>query len=210
MMYNHVHSRIITGVYGGSFNPIHVGHTAMAERLVSTGMVDELWLVVSPQNPLKCSDCLWDDGLRLELARLAVSGIGGVEVSDIEFGLPRPNYMADTLLALSRRYPEREFVLVVGWDNWAIFERWYHWQEILGSYRVIVLPRSQQGGDSLGQTGSVERGGDVRFAQFPLVDMSSTWIRHQIVTNPQYDGLGLKDEVWRQIKHAKEQGISGI
>ena len=210
MMYNHVHTRIITGVYGGSFNPIHVGHTAMAERLVSTGMVDELWLVVSPQNPLKSNDCLWDDGLRLALARLAVSGIDGVEVSDIEFGLPRPNYMADTLLALSRRYPEREFVLVVGWDNWVIFDRWYHWQEILDGYRVIVLPRGQQGGDSSCQIGSVERGGDVRFARFPLVDMSSTWIRHQIETNPHYDGLGLKDEVWRRIRQAKVQGISDI
>ena len=78
MMHNHVHTRIITGVYGGSFNPIHVGHTAMAERLVGSGMVDELWLVVSPQNPLKSNDCLWDDGLRLALARLAVSGIDGV------------------------------------------------------------------------------------------------------------------------------------
>lgn len=206
-MHNHVKAKIVTGVYGGSFNPIHTGHTAMARQLVSTGMVDELWLVVSPQNPLKNNASLWDDELRLALARQAVSDIDRVEVSDIEFGLPRPSYMADTLQALERRYPEREFVLVIGRDNWIIFDHWYHWQEILDNYAVIVLPRSQQRENVPDEEGFAERRGDVRFAQFPLVDMSSTWIRQQIETNPRYEGQGLTDEVWRQIRQAKEQGI---
>ena len=112
--------KIVTGIYGGSFNPIHIGHTGMATELVRQRLVDEMWLIVSPQNPLK-DNGLWDDNLRLELSRIAVKSCNDVKVSDIEFGLPRPNYMITTLESLSSTFPDREFVLVIGMDNWNCF-----------------------------------------------------------------------------------------
>ncbi|MDE5560928.1 MAG: nicotinate (nicotinamide) nucleotide adenylyltransferase [Bacteroidaceae bacterium] len=189
--------KIVTGVYGGSFNPIHNGHTAMASEMVRRGIVDEMWLVVSPQNPLK-TEGLWDDDFRLALARTAVADAEGVYVSDVEFGLPRPNYMIVTLETLSARFPDREFVLVIGRDNWERFCRWYRWRDILRMYRVVVLPRSTGGCNGVEMPEASAAG--VVFADVPLVDLSSTWIRSEIQDNPVYDGEGLCPEVWRMIK----------
>lgn len=195
--------KIVTGVYGGSYNPIHLGHTSMASAIVARGLVDEMWLVVSPQNPLKDGG-LWDDGLRLELARIAVKDISGVEVSDIEFGLPRPSYMVSTLAALSARFPDREFVLVIGQDNWDCFRRWYRWEDILAGYRIIVLPRqSERTADET--LAPIEDGCSARveFVDVPLMDVSSTWIRDEIKDNPSYDGQWLAPEVWEMVKKVK-------
>ena len=196
-----VSKKTITGVYGGSFNPIHVGHTFMAQELVRQGFVDEMWLVVSPQNPLKESG-LWDDEFRLELAREAVSNITAVEVSDVEFGLPKPNYMITTLETLSGCFPDREFVLVIGQDNWECFHLWYKWESILGRYRLLVLPR--QTGARCGDVCQYRHVGDVRFVKTPLVNISSTWVRSQISANPYYEGEGLDPKVWKMIKAKKQ------
>lgn len=190
--------KTITGVYGGSFNPIHLGHTSMAQEMVRRGLVDEIWLVVSPQNPLKDSGLL-DDDFRLELARTAVGDIAKVEVSDVEFGLPKPNYMITTLETLSSRFPDREFVLVIGQDNWDCFHKWYNWEHILENYRLLVLPR-QTDGECEGVR--QDRGSDwVTFVDVPLINISSTWIRSEISTNPLYDGEGLDPKVWMIIKN---------
>lgn len=189
--------KIVTGVYGGSFNPIHNGHTAMASEMVRRGLVDEMWLVVSPQNPLK-TEGLWDDDFRLALARAAITDAEGVSVSDVEFGLPRPNYMIVTLETLSVRFPGREFVLVIGRDNWERFCRWYRWRDILREYRIIVLPRRMDGSVS-GEVPDADVAG-VTFADVPLIDLSSTWIRSEIYGNPSYSGEGLCPEVWKMIK----------
>lgn len=193
--------KTITGVYGGSFNPIHLGHTFMAREIVRQGLVDEMWLVVSPQNPLKDSG-LWDDDFRIELARAAVEGIDGVEISDVEFALPKPNYMITTLEVLSARFPDREFVLVIGQDNWDCFQRWYKWEEILLHYRVLVLPRQTGGSCSDARQGEVA--GQVTFVDTTLIDISSTWIRSEISGNPQYKGEGLDSKVWEMIKDRKQ------
>lgn len=190
--------KTVTGVYGGSFNPIHRGHTCMASEIVRQGLVDEVWLVVSPQNPLKDSG-LWDDEFRLSLAGLAVEGMSGVEVSDVEFGLPKPNYMVTTLATLSDRFPDREFVLIIGMDNWECFHLWYNWEHILRTYRVIVLPRQSEAPESAADT--VLPGAQVTFARLPLINISSTWIRSQISNNPSYDGEGLDTAVWHKIKN---------
>lgn len=196
-MCKHVPKKTITGVYGGSFNPIHLGHTSMAREMLRQGLVDEMWLVVSPQNPLK-DNGLWDDAFRLELARTAVSGIESVEVSDVEFGLPRPNYMITTLEALSRKFTDREFVLVIGMDNWDCFHRWYQWEKILEGYRLMVLPRQTDGGCA---DARLEKYSDrVTFVDVPLINLSSTWIRSEISANPQYDGEGLDANVWKMIR----------
>ena len=181
-----------TGIYGGSFNPIHVGHVCLAKALADSGLVDEMWLVVSPQNPFKVDEHLLDDEKRLHLARLAVADVPGVEVCDREFYLPRPSYMYNTLQALSSEYPDREFVLVIGADNWERFPNWYRSQDILSDYRVIIYPRPGYALQDVPQ--------GVVIADTPLLDISSTEIRHRIAFDPNYDGEGLCPVVWEEIK----------
>ena len=181
-----------TGIYGGSFNPIHLGHVSLAKALAESSLVDEMWLLVSPQNPFKANANLLDDETRLRLTRLAVSDVPGVEVCDREFFLPRPSYMFNTLTALSREHPDREFVLVIGADNWERFPDWYRSSDILAAYRVIIYPRP---GFVLPD---VPKG--VTIADTPLLDISSTAIRCRIANDPDYDGEGLPPAVWKEIK----------
>lgn len=170
----------------------------MAAEIVRRGLVDEMWLVVSPQNPLK-HDGLWDDDFRLSLARVAVEGLERVQVSDVEFSLPRPNYMIATLETLSSRHPDRDFVLVIGMDNWERFPRWYRSEEILRRYPLVVLPRRSDV-DISEKVWPDASQGEVAFPDMALIDISSTWIRTQINDNPSYDGEGLDPRVWELIK----------
>ncbi|MBO7119346.1 MAG: nicotinate (nicotinamide) nucleotide adenylyltransferase [Bacteroidaceae bacterium] len=184
--------RLVTGIYGGSFNPIHDGHLQLARALAESGLVDEMWLLVSPQNPFKVNADLLDDDERLHLSRLAVADVAGVEVCDREFSLPRPSYMYNTLKALAGEHPEREFVLVIGADNWERFPDWYRSKSILARYRIIIFPRP---GYPLSH---VPR--KVIVTDTPLLDISSTDIRRRIATDPNYDGQGLPAAVWKEIK----------
>ena len=184
--------RLITGIYGGSFNPIHEGHICLAKALAESGFVDEMWLLVSPQNPFKVDADLLDDDERLRLASLAVADVPGVEVCDREFSLPRPSYMYNTLQALSEEHPNREFVLVIGADNWERFPDWYRSKDILASYRVIIYPRPGY------ELGKLPR--RVKLADTPLLDISSTEIRRRIASEPAYNGEGLPPVVWQEIK----------
>ena len=181
-----------TGIYGGSFNPIHVGHVSLAKALAESGLVDEMWLLVSPQNPFKVDADLLDDDERLRLTRLAVADVPGVEVCDREFSLPRPSYMYNTLQALSQEHPDREFVLVIGADNWERFPDWYRSKDILASFRVIIYPRPGY------KLGKLPR--RVKLADTPLLDISSTDIRRRIASEPDYDGEGLAPSVWQEIR----------
>ena len=184
-----------TGIYGGSFNPIHEGHIRLAKALAESGLVDEMWLLVSPQNPFKVNAELLDDEERLRLARLAVADVPGVDVCDREFSLPRPSYMYNTLKALSKEHPDREFVLVIGADNWDRFPDWYHSKAILSNYRSLIYPRP---GYTLEK---VPR--KVTIADTPLLDISSTEIRQRIAFDPDYDGEGLPPVVWQEIKEKR-------
>ncbi|MCI7427465.1 MAG: nicotinate-nicotinamide nucleotide adenylyltransferase, partial [Prevotella sp.] len=116
--------KIKTGIYGGSFNPIHNGHIAIAKRMLELAGLDEIWLIVSPQNPLKTAGSLLDDRLRLEMTQRALAPYPQLTASDYEFRLPRPSYMWNTLQRLSADYPHREFTLLIGADNWTVFDRW--------------------------------------------------------------------------------------
>ena len=107
-----------TGLFGGSFNPIHNGHISLALQLKEQAGLDEVWLMVSPQNPLKLASDLLDDEQRLQMARLAVEHVEGIVVSDYEMHLPRPSYTWNTLEALKQDFPDCEFVLMIGGDNW--------------------------------------------------------------------------------------------
>ena len=152
------------GIFGGSFNPIHCGHIALAQAVQKQCGLDEVWLMVSPQNPLKQQADLLDDNLRLELAQKALEGVEGVCASDYEFHLPKPSYTWNTLHQLSEDYPDCEFFLLIGGDNWAHFERWRQWKDILRNYAVIVYPRDKYPGT----------------IDVPLLDVSSTEIRQKV------------------------------
>lgn len=128
-------------IFGGSFNPVHNGHLALAAGVLQAGWADEVWLMVSPQNPLKSEDGLMPEEQRLRLARLAVAGRRGIAASDFEFGLPRPSYTWQTLEALRTAHPQKEFLLLIGSDNWQIFHRWARGEEILKRHGIIVYPR---------------------------------------------------------------------
>lgn len=163
--------RVRTGLFGGSFNPIHNGHIALAEALTAMPWLDEVWLLVSPQNPLKRESDLLDDDIRLSMARMAVEDVPHVDVSDYEFRLPRPSYMWNTLTNISRDYPQREFSLIIGADNWLCFDRWFAHDEILANYGVTIYPRRGYAVD----VSSLPAG--VRLVNLPLYDVSSTLIR---------------------------------
>ena len=111
------------GIFGGSFNPIHKGHVALARQLLRRAQLDEVWFLVSPQNPLKPQSLLLDDNMRLEMARLALKDEPHLVASDYEFHLPRPSYTWNTLQHLSQDYPQHRFTLIIGADNWQLFSR---------------------------------------------------------------------------------------
>ena len=129
------------GIYGGSFNPIHNGHIKLAEIFLQEACLDEVWFMVSPQNPFKINDKLLDDTLRLQLVRKALNGKKGMVACNYEFRLPKPSYTWDTLQRLSADFPTYEFVLLIGGDNWQAFDKWYHAEDILANYRIAVYPR---------------------------------------------------------------------
>ena len=110
------------GILGGSFNPVHFGHTMLASYLSQYTMLDEVWLLLSPRNPLKDSSILVNDAHRLAMLKIATDSMAKVEVCDIELSLPRPSYTINTLKVLSQRYPQHSFRLIIGSDNWLIFD----------------------------------------------------------------------------------------
>ncbi|MCR5139987.1 MAG: nicotinate (nicotinamide) nucleotide adenylyltransferase [Bacteroidaceae bacterium] len=137
------------GIFGGTFNPIHLGHTALASYICNLGLVDEVWLMVSPQNPFKRDHQLLDEAIRLRLATLAVRDFPRLRASDFEFHLPRPSYTYVTLQELSRAYPDDAFSLIIGADNWDAFPKWRNANDILAHYPIIVYPREKVRGEGL-------------------------------------------------------------
>jgi nicotinate-nucleotide adenylyltransferase len=129
------------GLYFGSFNPIHTGHQQLAEYLIDNKLVDEVWFVVSPCNPLKNQTDLLDEYVRLDMLMLAIRNQSKFKVSDIEFTMPIPSYTVDTLRQFSIQFPEYQFSLLIGSDNALVFDKWKNPFEILEKYPVYVYPR---------------------------------------------------------------------
>lgn len=188
---------IRTGIYGGSFNPIHRGHIELAEFICRNKYVDELWFLVSPQNPFKekATDLL-DDHRRLELARIAAEEYPNLSVCDLEFRLPRPSYMYKTLEALEQEYPDRKFVLIIGADNWLAFDRWAEYRTLLKRYEILVFPRNGYPIDPY----NMPKG--VQLLPSPIIDISATEIRQRLKNGGDASNL-LPPKVWEQIQ--KEQ-----
>lgn len=180
------------GIFGGSFNPIHIGHLALANYLCEFSHLDEVWFMVSPQNPLKRNDKLWDDELRLELARLATEDYPKFKVCDIEFQLPRPSYTIHTLNALKEAYPGHEFTLLIGADNWKLFPHWKASDEIIAHHKVLVYPRP---GYEIDEN---ELPPSVSLVHTPLLEVSSTFIRESIEAQKDVRYF-LHTKVWERI-----------
>ena len=130
------------GIFGGSFNPIHNGHIHVAHTALTQAHLDQVWMMVSPQNPLKTHEQL-PYALRYHLTRIALHGDDTIHASAFEASMPTPSYTWHTLQALQQHYPQHVFSLIIGQDNWENFHKWYHWQDILTHHSVIVYPREQ-------------------------------------------------------------------
>lgn len=190
-----------TGIYGGSFNPIHNGHIAIANSMAELASLDEVWLVVSPQNPLKQSADLLADRLRLDMTRLALTPYPKLKACDYEFGLPRPSYMWHTLQSMSRDFPEREFTLLIGADNWAVFDRWFHADDIIANYPIAIYPRTGSPIDAA----SLPEG--VRLYDTGLHDISSTEVRERIRSGEAVSGMIPDSIVALAEKYYKTKGL---
>lgn len=182
--YNETKKKIC--VYSGSFNPVHNGHIALAEYLVDRQIVDEVWVVISPQNPLKPASELIDDTLRLQMAKMAFDGKSGIKVSDVEFYLPKPSYTIDTLDFLQSQYSEFDFCLLIGEDNIVSFHKWKNSEDILRKYPVIVYPRHTADHNS---EHNKSRYRSMQFIDAPAINISSTDIRNKIKQNLSIVGL---------------------
>lgn len=167
------------GIYGGSFNPIHFGHIGLAQWVIEHTDLDELWLMVSPNNPLKDKNILADEQDRLLEAKEAIEQLGdkgiGIVVSDFEFTLPRPTYTANTLRELQKQYPEHDFTLIIGEDNLEIFDKWREYQYILDNYRIFVYPRHDCSPYSLPTAKDLQV-----LSEAPYFDISSTYLRKNL------------------------------
>ena len=155
---------------------MHFGHVGLARWVVEHTDLDELWMMVSPNNPLKPAGILAPEQERLAAVREAVRDIPGVKACDFEFSLPRPSYTANTLRALQQAFPEHEFTLVIGEDNLAIFNQWREWEYIVANFRIFVYPRHESGVRS--QESGIKKAKNVVFlANAPYFDISSTELR---------------------------------
>lgn len=163
------------GIFSGSFNPIHVGHLALANYLCEFEGLDEVWFLVTPRNPFKVGQKLLPDDLRLELVGLAIEGYPKFRVSDLEFHLSRPSYTIHTLQRLHELYPANRFHLIIGSDNWLSFSHWYKSEEILASSDVLVYPRPGYPVES-----AEELPEHVRITASPVLDISATFIRQSM------------------------------
>lgn len=180
------------GLYFGTFNPIHIGHLIIAQYFYNETDLYEVWLILSPRSPFKIKETIADDRQRLYMAQLALDGISGIKVSDIEFTLPKPSYSATTLKALKDRYPETEFVLLMGADNVKSIKKWHLYEEVIRKHQIYIYPRPYIRLDA----DEAELG--VFFEKAPLIDISSTYIRDCLKKKKDIRFL-LHHKVWNYI-----------
>ncbi|MEP1097068.1 MAG: nicotinate (nicotinamide) nucleotide adenylyltransferase [Cyclobacteriaceae bacterium] len=162
------------GLFFGSFNPIHIGHMIIANLVKETTTVEEIWFVVSPQNPFKKNKNLLHEFDRLDLITVAIAGDYKFKVSDIEFNMPKPSYTIDTLALLREKHPDKRFRLIIGGDNLASFTKWKNHKEIIDQFGLIVYPRPNAPETDLLSAENVE------VIEAPELDISATLIRKLI------------------------------
>jgi nicotinate-nucleotide adenylyltransferase len=165
------------GLFFGSFNPVHVGHLLIANYMISFTDIDELWFMVSPQNPLKDKALLIDDSSRLEMLKIAVHENSKIKVSDVEFSLPTPSYTVHTLEFLEKHNPGNEFVIIMGADGLESFTKWKDYEKLQEKYQRYVYPRP--GHESV-KPGSCK---NCQLQPAPLIEISSKFIRNALHQN---------------------------
>lgn len=182
------------GLYFGTFNPVHVGHSILANHMLHYTDMDEVWMVVTPHNPHKKKSTLLENHHRLEMVYKATENFDHIHPSDIEFKLRQPNYTVDTLVHISEKFPSYEFAIIMGEDNLKTFHKWKNYEVILEDYEVFVYPRitqKKQGND-------LENHPKVHFVEAPIIEISSTFIRAAIKNQKSVKHL-LLPQVWEYI-----------
>ena len=172
----------VTGLFFGSFNPIHAGHLGIARYLLDEGLCDEVWFVVSPRNPFKADHFLLPEAERLEIVEAAIGDDSRLKACDVEFGMPKPSYTVDTLRWLFLRHPGRQFILIMGEDNVAGFPRWKDAGWIMSRCPIFVYPRP-------GQPSPVELLPGMSMVHAPLFPLAATRIREMIALGEDISGL---------------------
>lgn len=172
-----------TGLYFGTFNPIHVGHLVIANFIANHTDLSKVWLVVTPHNPLKQRADLLPDDHRLQMTRLAILDNNKLKVSDVEFDLPQPNYTITTLDKLREKHPDREFVLIMGEDNLRSLHKWKEHERILDEFDVLVYPRSLTDGEDAANQGPELNMKRIKIVDAPMIRISSTFLRNAIHDN---------------------------
>ena len=183
------------GIFGGSFDPIHIGHAIIAQHVISSGAVDRLWFMVSPLNPLKVGkERQVADTDRLRMVEMVSRPMAGVETSAFEFTMPKPSYTIDTLNALQAKFTDDEFYLLIGSDNWQVFDKWRNSEEILAKYHLLIYPR-------LGYEVKIpdELKERVQLIDAPIIELSSTEIRDRLAKG-QSVRYYVPDEVLKYIE----------
>ena len=168
-----------TGLYFGSFNPIHNGHLIIAEQILENSDLKEIWFVVSPHNPLKERQTLLNDHQRLVMVKVAIDDNPAFRASDIEFNLPKPSYTIHTLVHLENKYPTHEFCLIIGSDNLNSITKWFNYEQLLNNYKLYVYPRPGYDG------GEFKNHQNVVWVEAPLIEISSSYIRKSIAEGKQ-------------------------
>jgi nicotinate-nucleotide adenylyltransferase len=188
-------SRKKIGLFFGTFNPIHIGHLVIANHMVEFTDLQEVWMVVTPHNPLKKKSSLLEDYHRLELVYKATEGYDKLKPSDIEFGLPQPNYTIKTLVYLKEKYPDFEFCLIMGEDNLRSLHKWKNVEMILENHNIYVYPRVEKSSDTPGRYSEHPK---VKKVDAPIMEISSTFIRKSIAEGKNVQPL-LADQVWEYV-----------
>ncbi|NMC38219.1 MAG: nicotinate-nucleotide adenylyltransferase [Bacteroidales bacterium] len=168
------------GLFFGSFNPVHIGHLAIAGYMKEFTDLDQVWFVVSPQNPLKKKGTLLADHHRLYLVELAVGDNDALKPSDIEFRRPVPSYTIDTMAWLTEKYPQHKFVLVMGEDNLYTLHKWKNVMELIKRYPVYVYPRPDVVRKGNAILDEILAKATVKWVNAPLMNISGTFIRNGI------------------------------
>ncbi|WP_378185950.1 nicotinate (nicotinamide) nucleotide adenylyltransferase [Aquimarina sp. W85] len=184
------------GLYFGTFNPIHIGHLAIANHMAEYSDLDEIWLVVTPHNPFKKKSSLLANHHRLEMVYQATEGYDKLKPSDIEFNLPQPNYTVNTLAHLQEKYPTYNFSLIMGEDNLKNFHKWKNYETILEHHTIYVYPRIAEG---IVENQFKEHPKIIRIAA-PIMQISSTFIRKAVAEGKNVVPL-LPPSVWKYVDH---------
>lgn len=184
------------GLYFGTFNPIHIGHLIIANHMAEYSDLDQIWMVVTPHNPLKKKSTLLDDSHRLQMVHLATEDFPKIKPSDIEFKLSQPNYTINTLAHLQEKYPNYEFSLIMGEDNLKSLHKWKNYEVILEHHQIYVYPRISEESENL----ELKNHPKIHLIDAPVVEISSTFIRENIKKGKNVQPL-LPNKVWEYIDH---------